>query len=1013
MKHRLIALTIVLCQWPALAKSWDPGTWAANTGALSYSIFNLSGDSCQIVYPTTSSMSTTANPAGANPYAAGNPAQSYGWNAPSSFWQTCSGDPTTCNGGGTGSNNLFSNTGGFQVNDHWVAYFIQSDPVQAPVTISNSSVGTGSSYITSGTSGTAWSTGWTLGASGTWPINNGKTNAIGNGNYQGLYEGTAEMNQNDTAAATADSFWVLCAQGTTNPSQAIMMANVASASDSFNAGEPNGGGGLAYNIDTTVFYPQAPGPRGSFSSAPAAGSNVNGAGFVADTNSVLNYSVSNSGGMWSTVVNNNVDALTTTTAGGATVHYTPANYNLVPAMFPVNLSNYVTASSSTGYTDIYGGHFTLAIGDPFIVSSFNAKILWYLASRYALTDADFQSASGIANMITTLTANPGGVFGGNGNGSGNLNANTYVSWLFGSASQAAAVAYASIQNATNSSSTEAFWGKLLNFALGVTMKMMNNYVGITNGAAQGIAQSNLKRTTASETTGYVQSTLSSAITGWATTTTANTPTTQNAPMVVNPSFSASNLLGMLLTNVVVQSQLNTATNTAVGESNPLWANYSMYFGTECVASSLSISGDFFPTGSESSGVVQCYNSNNVATNLTSTVGTYENVCSGWSASNAVNAATGNQCGADTGTELNLWNAVLGGTDLSPNSAGTELQTVNPSTSSFQPPTLIAATGVTQVNTDFNLTNGVLTLVNYYPSTAPASQPSIADADTFFNAGGCVGSGSPIAQGVNYDAGTGMLTATEYVWLCSPGGWGTTEPIPNGPISLNMNSCAAGSSALFNTVVTNGTLQSASFSCVTPVTPVTTVGNTTPPTTQPRIHGYNTHYVENECLGYRYRPQGVNYDAGTGMLTATAYQGGCPGRWTSEEPIPTGTISLNMSTCATGSAVQFNATATENGGLTAASFSCVDPGPPLTLDYNLCVNDPNATGGVLILNLGSESSPSPALACACIPFYAGGVAATSGATGYYPAGTTSSGNAVGILLGATSANPAQQCAAPSG
>jgi hypothetical protein len=885
----------------ALAKGWEPATWGANTGALSYSIFNLSGDSCQIVYPTSSSSSTTANPAGANPYAYGNPALTYGWNA------DVRPDGANDDYAVIWTNNIFSNNSAnfFDSANSWVIYLQQWDPVTylTPVTIGNASIGTGGSYINGGTAGTPWSTGWTLGASDSWPIN-GTTNSISNGTYQGLYEGTAKMNKNTTAAATADSFWVLCGVGSSNPSQAIMMANMASASDSFNAGETNGGGGLDYNISTSDFYPQAAGPGGPFStnSPPTAGSNVNGAGFVADTSSVLNYSQSNTGGMWSAVVNNNVDTATATTPGGATINYTPAQWNLVPAMFPVNLSNYVTANSSTGYTDIYGGHFTLAIGDAYIVSGFNAKILWYLASRYALTDTDFKSASGIANMITQLTANPGGVFGGNGSSSGNGNANNYVSWLFGSASQAAAVAYAAIQNASVSTSTEAFWGKLLNFALGVTMKMMDNYVSITNGASQGILQSDILRTTASTTTGILQTALSDPITAWATTTTNNTPTTQNAPMMVNPSFSASNLLGMLLTNVVVQSQLNSATNTAVGENNPLWANYSMYFDSECVQSTVQMDGDFFPTGSGTSGVVQCYNSSNVPTNLSSTAVTYENVCSGWSASNSVNPTTGNLCGSGNSTELNLWNAVLGGTDLSPNSAGTELQTVNPTTSSFQPPTLIAAQGVGLVNTDFNLTNGVLTLASYSQASAP--------------------------------------------------------------------------------------------------------------TTQPMITAFNASFPTGECDTYQYQPQGVSYDAFTGTLTATQYQGGCAADWSGTvEPIPNGTISLNMNTCAAGSAVQFNATASQSAGLTSASFYCVMPVTQVTvnatLDYNLCVNDPNATGGVLAINLGSESSPNASLACACIPHQLGGATASSGTAGYYQPGGTNSG----ILLGATSANTSQQCALP--
>ena len=279
----------------------------------------------------------------------------------------------------------------------------------------------------------------------------------------------------------------------------------------------------------------------------------------------------------------------------------------------------------------------------------------------------------------------------------------------------------------------------------------------------------------------------------------------------------------------------------------------MYNQNECVPSTLQVNNNYFPTGTGTSGVVECYDTqnSNAQTNLTATAGTYTNVCSGWSAANG--------CAADGGTELNLWDAVLGGTDITVNAAGTVLQLTNPTTAAFQPPMQIADPSIIQIATDFNLTTGTLTLASYTSGTSP-------------------------------------------------------------------------------------------------------------PANQPTINPYYAADVWSAyCPQSYYQPLNVSYDSSTGLLSATQYQGGCPADWSAAAPIPNGTISLNMDTCALGSAVNFNVVIAGP----AASFSCVTPAPATTtsvaLDYNQCVNDPNATGGVVAMEIKS----SPGLACVCIPYYIGG------------------------------------------
>ncbi|MFM8443817.1 MAG: hypothetical protein ACKN9W_10835, partial [Methylococcus sp.] len=117
-------------------------------------------------------------------------------------------------------------------------------------------------------------------------------------------------------------------------------------------------------------------PDPSSSSWPA-NPNPCGAGFTAPSpqagSQIFNWNPANSGqgGLWSGI---------NYASYGALPQY-PAVLNLNMPMLPVNLAAYVQSNSNNpaqlspavSWTPIMGGHFTYAIGDPFVISSFAAK----------------------------------------------------------------------------------------------------------------------------------------------------------------------------------------------------------------------------------------------------------------------------------------------------------------------------------------------------------------------------------------------------------------------------------------------------------------------------------------------------------------------------------------------------------------------------------------------------------------------------------------------------------------
>ena len=189
--------------------------------------------------------------------------------------------------------------------------------------------------------------------------------------------------------------------------------------------------------------------------------NLIGASFVSGSKTMnLNPPQPTSGGLWLGINNPNSQNL--------------AVNSLNWSMYPINLSNYVQSpvvNSGMGQTaaPIYGGHFTLSIGDPYLVSSYAAKILWYIVTSngYAFTTNSLTTKD-LAGLTNLVTNSKNGVFYNSTSVS-----SEYAQWLLASPNEAKTV----ITNMTTAASTpithESIWGKVING----TLKTITN-VGI-------------------------------------------------------------------------------------------------------------------------------------------------------------------------------------------------------------------------------------------------------------------------------------------------------------------------------------------------------------------------------------------------------------------------------------------------------------------------------------------------------------------------------------------------------
>jgi hypothetical protein len=775
-RHILIALGLSAYATAATTSTYYqyPFTYAAKTGALSYTVFNLSPNTCTftayeggknpsaVTTPTTTPI-TLDNSIGYDSYS--NSASYSGWN------NDFSGSLT-----GLSVYSFFNNPSYSSVQYYYVFFQGISDPISAPSpTLTALSTGASGNPV-------EYSTGTTAG----------------------------------NPPALADSWTISCGAG----NGTIVMANMASAGNAFDSnGAGTGTNGVSAptfydEFNDTVFYnydinPPSPGASDSTT-------NPNGAGFVGDGSTTypngktMNFNSSDTagsvqtGGLWMGLYNPNTN------------NYAVNGLNL--AMYPINLAAYVESEGpstidDTGHTiyhaPLYGGHFTLAIGDPYLISSYAAKTLWYwiTSPNLALNDQSFGSATGMNDILNALAPSGSDAVFKNGSYSA-----LYLQWLLNSPSLAAG-AISTLNTAASKPVTKtSIWGKifsdLADTAIDAAASGLPSAVGPEAGIAVGAVSSTVANGLASDAT--------SAIEADFTTTTSNPPLATTAPPIINATYASTNLLGLLLANTFVQVEINNTLGLGNASAFALWSNYSI--STDSLCTSIEVDNNLMGG--------TCSSTSNDGSQ---SAVTYTNVLSTYPNSYST-------------SQLSIWDAILTGSDISTgevlgvstNAHGIEtftnlgyyMQLENPTLTTFSPPvqlvyTTTAVPDVTGANVTFNNSSGLLTLASYTTSTntdgvilgagssvVPTTIPTLTLVTPMHSTDTTIT--KPSTEQVTLDA-TGLLTVTGYQVNS------IAYSFKNGTQTLDMTTCT--SNTAVNLVVypvsTNETSSLGFLSCQSP------------------------------------------------------------------------------------------------------------------------------------------------------------------------------------------------------
>ncbi|MGR8981379.1 MAG: hypothetical protein ACU84H_14980, partial [Gammaproteobacteria bacterium] len=248
-----------------------------------------------------------------------------------------------------------------------------------------------------------------------------------------------------------------------------------------------------------------------------------------------------------------------------------AGYALNPAMLPINLSTYTQTNAlikksqfyeilsdwDYWYSPFYGSHYTLAIGDPFLVSSFAAKILWYLATSNSFAiQNETLSPAGLEDLLATVA--PDGATGVFYAGS---DPSLYAKWLLGSPRDARNALQGVIQAAQEGNISEkTIWGKIVEQTLRIGLayavpvlsgtwkdstkkNSRTGFVGVGNYFAQKLVNSATKT--------HCQSGVCKPFT-----VQVAAPQSDMAQPSYNGTYSATGLLGNLLADMILQAEIN-------------------------------------------------------------------------------------------------------------------------------------------------------------------------------------------------------------------------------------------------------------------------------------------------------------------------------------------------------------------------------------------------------------------------------------------------------------------------
>ena len=258
------------------------------------------------------------------------------------------------------------------------------------------------------------------------------------------------------------------------------------------------------------------------------------------------------------------------------------------------------------------------------------------------------------------------------------------------------------------------------------------------------------------------------------------PVSENAPTIINNTYSSSNLLGLLLANTFVQAVFNNSLtkNTNYPPSTALYTNYSINLDNLC-------------TG------INLVNNQIKANNCGATSGTkpsYSNVLSLYDNS-------------QTTANINLWDAILTGSDITATNG--YMSVANPTIAAFSPPTqLVNNTAsptltITGINTTFNATTGIFSVASYTTGlTGDPTSPGLTPAPTglpqlnfvtsnwnLFNPPNYTSSNSATSPAYySYDSTSGIITVNGYWGLSSQNGPQTldmTTCLPNSPVNLTV------------------------------------------------------------------------------------------------------------------------------------------------------------------------------------------------------------------------------------
>jgi hypothetical protein len=838
------------------------------------------------------------------------------------------------------------------------------------------------------------------------PINTPATIPLSPGTYHSLVEESTAYNGYENVATIADS-WVLSSAG----GGEIIMANMATAGNAFNIGQELNNTPYPFcaaNLNTWyngfINPPQVAGLVTSGGNAPAiyhSSTNPNGAGFVSQT---MNYNgqygvtpgLVNTGGLWAGMQN-----ITSVATNAPALAVNAVNLS----MYPVNLSNYVTSNLIPGYynyaTPIFGGHFTVAVGDPFLVSSYAAKILWYITSGmgYAFNNNSL-TALDITNLQNLVApSGAGGVFN-----SGSYSAD-YATWLLGSPGLAQTAMSTMNTAASTPITKESIWGKIFSQAATIAIDAGEaGLAALTDGASEEVKVA--VNTTASYGGGFTDAATNAIAVNNTSTLSQPAPISQNAPVVINDTYSAGNLLGMLLTNTFVQAEVNNALPSGNLSSLALYSNDSI--STDGLCSNIDITTNLLSGSCGTlSATAQVYNN---------ALSTYEN--------------------SQSSSQLSLWDSVLTGSDITASNGYMMLQ--NPSIPTFTPPTqVVYQTGtvptvnpsITSVNVTFSNPTGMLNVASYTLNnpTSSGSTPAATGVPAFNMV---IGTPPMAGQGIVfsppiyspgttsergyylYDTTTGIFTVTGYYGVSNSDTYSETESFANSVQTIDMTACAPNSSVTLtlnaNPAYANQYGASGELSCFNNEPPVAISSGTYPkPTNTPTIATFNTPMPGGLQAPSFYSPTSnamssqltalVIYNTGTGVLTVKGYGYSNAGN-ASIATFSNGPQVLDMTTCSTNNVnlTVYPTANTAGGGPVGSGYLTCQSTP--SLPYNACVNDPQATGGVIVgittAPIANGTGAGFELGCACIPSYLEGTAHG-----------TSLG---GVFVGATNTNLSGQC-----